>query len=78
MNPFRARRCRPAAGAVSRARMKARSFSSSCAARSRWNMARQSFAWQEGDTLYFDADTPHRLHNPHKTAAQVMCVFLEK
>jgi transcriptional regulator with XRE-family HTH domain len=31
-----------------------------------------------GDSLYFDADTPHRLHNPHKTSASVLCVFLEK
>lgn len=37
-----------------------------------------TFRLAEGDTLYFDAETPHRLHNPHKTAAQVMCVFLEK
>jgi transcriptional regulator with XRE-family HTH domain len=39
---------------------------------------KESFQLNEGDTLYFDADTPHRLHNPHKQAAQVMCVFLEK
>ena len=39
---------------------------------------KESFQLEEGDTLYFDADTPHRLHNPHKRAAQVMCVFLEK
>ena len=39
---------------------------------------KETFALNEGDTLYFDADTPHRLHNPHKQAAQVMCVFLEK
>jgi transcriptional regulator with XRE-family HTH domain len=31
-----------------------------------------------GDSLYFDADTPHRLHNPHATDAQVLCVFHEK
>jgi transcriptional regulator with XRE-family HTH domain len=36
------------------------------------------FDLNEGDTLYFDAETPHRLHNPHRRAAQVMCVFLEK
>lgn len=39
---------------------------------------KEVFHLEEGDTLYFDADTPHRLHNPHKRAAQVMCVFLEK
>jgi transcriptional regulator with XRE-family HTH domain len=39
---------------------------------------KESFELEEGDTLYFDAETPHRLHNPHKKAAQVMCVFLEK
>jgi transcriptional regulator with XRE-family HTH domain len=38
----------------------------------------EAFQLHEGDTLYFDADTPHRLHNPHKQAAEVMCVFLEK
>jgi len=32
----------------------------------------------EGDSLYFDADTPHRLENVHKTLAQVLCVFLEE
>jgi transcriptional regulator with XRE-family HTH domain len=39
---------------------------------------RETFHLDEGDTLYFDADTPHRLHNPHKKAAQVMCVFLDE
>ena len=39
---------------------------------------KETFHLEEGDTLYFDAETPHRLHNPHKKAAQVMCVFLEK
>ncbi|MBL9114030.1 MAG: cupin domain-containing protein [Verrucomicrobiaceae bacterium] len=39
---------------------------------------KETFDLDEGDTLYFDADTPHRLHNPHKKPAQVMCVFLEK
>ena len=38
----------------------------------------ESFALTEGDSLYFDAETPHRLHNSHKRAAQVLCVFLEK
>ncbi len=31
----------------------------------------------EGDSLYFDAETPHRLVNPHGRAAQVLCVFQE-
>ena len=39
---------------------------------------RDSYQLQEGDTLYFDADTPHRLHNPHQQTAPVMCVFLEE
>jgi len=39
---------------------------------------KETFALDEGDTLYFDADTPHRLHNPHKKSAQVMCVFLDE
>jgi mannose-6-phosphate isomerase-like protein (cupin superfamily) len=38
----------------------------------------ETFPLHEGDSLYFDADTPHRLHNPHKTKAQVLCVFLER
>lgn len=32
----------------------------------------------EGDSLYFDAETPHRLHNAHKSVAKVLCVFLER
>jgi transcriptional regulator with XRE-family HTH domain len=40
--------------------------------------SKKTFNLDEGDTLYFDADTPHRLHNPHKKSAQVMCVFLEE
>ncbi len=28
-----------------------------------------------GDSLYFDANTPHRLLNPYSKAAQVLCVF---
>jgi len=39
---------------------------------------KKTFHLDEGDTLYFDANTPHRLHNPHKKAAQVMCVFLDE
>ena len=35
------------------------------------------FALEEGDSLYFDAETPHRLHNPHGRPAQVLCVFQE-
>jgi transcriptional regulator with XRE-family HTH domain len=31
-----------------------------------------------GDTAYFDAETPHRLHNPSSKDAQVLCVFHEK
>ncbi len=38
---------------------------------------KETFHLEDGDSLYFDAETPHRLHNPHKKAAQVMCVFLE-
>jgi transcriptional regulator with XRE-family HTH domain len=38
----------------------------------------ESFKLDEGDTLYFDAETPHRLHNPNKAKAEVLCVFLEK
>ncbi len=39
---------------------------------------KKTFHLEEGDTLYFDADIPHRLHNQHKRAAQVLCVFLEQ
>ncbi len=38
----------------------------------------ESFALETGDSLYFDADTPHRLVNPDDQAARVLCVFLEK
>ena len=37
-----------------------------------------AYELKEGDSLYFDADTPHRLHNDHKAMALVLCVFLEK
>lgn len=39
---------------------------------------RESHEVGEGDTLYFDAETPHRLHNPHAAAAEVLCVFSER
>jgi mannose-6-phosphate isomerase-like protein (cupin superfamily) len=39
---------------------------------------KEVFHLDEGDTLYFDADTPHRLHNPHSKPAQVLCVFMEE
>ena len=32
----------------------------------------------EGDSAYFDAETPHRLQNPGGAPAQVLCVFHEK
>lgn len=32
----------------------------------------------EGDSAYFDAETPHRLHNPAQEPAHVLCVFHEK
>lgn len=35
----------------------------------------QTFELDPGDTLYFDADVPHRIANPHDQAAQVLCVF---
>lgn len=38
---------------------------------------KESFDLEEGDSLYFDAGIPHRLHNAHPDAAKVMCVFLE-
>jgi len=38
----------------------------------------ETFDLSEGDTLYFDADTPHRLHCPGEGGAEVLCVFLEK
>jgi mannose-6-phosphate isomerase-like protein (cupin superfamily) len=39
---------------------------------------KESFNLEEGDSLYFDADTPHRLHNTCDTKAEVLCVFLDK
>ncbi len=38
----------------------------------------EMFALETGDSLYFDAETPHRLLNPHDQNASVLCVFLEK
>ncbi len=32
---------------------------------------------QTGDSLYFDANVPHRLINPNKRPAEVLCVFSE-
>jgi transcriptional regulator with XRE-family HTH domain len=39
---------------------------------------KESFDLEEGDSLYFDAGIPHRLHNGNASAAKVMCVFLEQ
>jgi transcriptional regulator with XRE-family HTH domain len=39
---------------------------------------KESFLLEKDDTLYFDANIPHRLHNTHDQPAQVMCVFLEE
>lgn len=33
---------------------------------------------EEGDSLYFDATTPHRLVNPFSTDTRVLCVFLQR
>lgn len=38
----------------------------------------ESFVLEEGDSLYFDAEVPHRLSNPHRARAEVLCVFLER
>jgi transcriptional regulator with XRE-family HTH domain len=38
----------------------------------------ETYDLREGDSLYFDADAPHRIHNPHRTEAEVLCVFQEK
>jgi transcriptional regulator with XRE-family HTH domain len=38
----------------------------------------ESFRLEAGDSLYFDADTPHRVTNPGETDAEVLCVFSEK
>ena len=34
-------------------------------------------ALRTGDSLYFDANVPHRLLNPNKRPAKVLCVFSE-
>jgi transcriptional regulator with XRE-family HTH domain len=31
---------------------------------------------EQGDSLYFDGATPHRVFNPHAEPAEVVCVFL--
>ena len=33
---------------------------------------------RKGDSLYFDSNVPHRILNPHKRPAVVLCVFLAK
>ncbi|QDU55042.1 HTH-type transcriptional regulator PuuR [Aeoliella mucimassa] len=33
------------------------------------------FVLDAGDSLYFNGSTPHRVYNPSKKAAQVLCVF---
>ncbi len=38
----------------------------------------ESLPLEAGDSLYFDAEVPHRLANPHRNAAEVLCVFLER
>lgn len=38
----------------------------------------QSFDLNEGDSLYFDATTPHRVFNPYRKTARIICVFHEK
>ena len=30
---------------------------------------------EEGDCLYFNGSTPHRIYNPHDNQARVLCVF---
>jgi transcriptional regulator with XRE-family HTH domain len=37
-----------------------------------------SVALEEGDSLYFDAEVPHRLSNPNAAKAEVLCVFLDR
>ncbi|MDB2673694.1 cupin domain-containing protein, partial [Akkermansiaceae bacterium] len=34
-------------------------------------------ALEAGDSVYFNAEIPHRLQNNHKKAARVLCVFLD-
>ncbi len=36
-----------------------------------------TYVLKSGDCLYFDASTPHRLVNPYKREAVVLCVFSE-
>jgi transcriptional regulator with XRE-family HTH domain len=37
----------------------------------------ENYDLREGDSLYFDAKAPHRVHNPHGRKAHVLCVFQE-
>lgn len=34
-------------------------------------------ALRSGDCLYFDSNVPHRILNPHKRPASVLCVFMK-
>jgi transcriptional regulator with XRE-family HTH domain len=43
-----------------------------------FEFGKETFQLEEGDSLYFNAETPHRLHNSSKKPAQVLCVFLDE
>jgi len=43
-----------------------------------FDYGKERFSLAAGDSLYFDADTPHRIQNPHRSEAHVLCVFLER
>ena len=38
----------------------------------------ETVSLKAGDSLYFDANVPHRLINPNRRPAQVLCVFCER
>jgi transcriptional regulator with XRE-family HTH domain len=35
-----------------------------------------TYRLRQGDCLYFNGSTPHRIYNPHESEAEVLCVFL--
>ncbi len=42
-----------------------------------FEIGEEMHALEAGDSVYFNAEIPHRLINEHKTEAKILCVFLD-
>lgn len=42
-----------------------------------FEIGEEILALEAGDSVYFNAEIPHRLINEHKTEAKILCVFLD-